>query len=512
MKSIRRKRLLAATATLFGLAGSGCSGSLLFGPMIAETPGSTARAATYDGDACERVYYDLSTHDMNDYNRNEKKFPKSKDPSPAAQILLATCVRRSKSRYGHEIKQWSKVDPIDPAEVYLALDDRNLDIVSAALSAVIITNDALDKSYHRFQGNRWRGMVLFYSSIIDRKELAAAVSQIDVPDEARAAFLAQYDDAAQRARAADLSPEEKTMYEQIPLEVVEDRQKHFKEFDALYQELDALLSKSEKAHGNADEAEKLVPSFTDLRNRFMARCGKLECRTRPLWAYATRELALLAVARGAKLDALVESYMHTQQFSYVADLPQAILAAQEAEGRKMLEARNKYEKAKKNGVDEKTALSLSGGTAGYDYRRIDLMHPDMSLPNYAKALDERSGAYVDAAEYPVASVQAAGNDLKITFVKERHQIKEAFNCRKTNRIKRIRPDGTLEYQEICNYRQRTEDVERHKPITIPAAEGKNIQQGDAVRFLAQKDEARIIHVKRGDAVVQLRGDVLQGPK
>ncbi|WP_153823630.1 hypothetical protein [Polyangium spumosum] len=508
-----RRALLGATAVLLGILGATSGCVVLNGTR----GGGAAGAATFEGDECARVYYDLDEHDpSSDYNRNDRKFPLQEDPSPEAQILLATCTRQSKrGTHGHEIRQWSKIKPLDPEKVYLALDDRDLDIVSAAISAVIIGNDAVVARYEhekRYKDARWQGLVLLYASLIERDDLTAALSRVAVPAEARATFLAQYDGAAQRARAAGLSPEEMTVYVKIPLEVYASRSEHHEAYADLYDELDALGAKSEKARGSAEAAAALAPAFVDLRSRFVAKCGALECRTRPLWAHTTRELALLAVAEGKKLDAIVESQMHVKEGSYLGGFVQAVTAAQYAEMKRMRDAREKYEKAKSNGIDEQTARTLAGGTTGYRWPSGALFRVELRLPDYAKALDEKRGGYSRGGAYPVANVQSVGGGVKLTFEKDRRESREAYNCRTTNRISRIHRDGRLEYEEVCNYRPVTVESERHKPVTIPAAEGKRVQRGDVVTFVALGEEARIIEVKRGDAVVQLRGDALSASK
>ncbi|MDC0749139.1 hypothetical protein [Polyangium mundeleinium] len=513
-----RTSLLGSTVVLLGILGStsGCAG--FNGVLRPGGGGETTGAGTYEGEACRRVYYDLDDHDPeSDYNHNEKKFPIGEDTSPEAQLLLATCARHmKKGRLGHETRQWNRIKPLDPEKVYLSLDDRDLDIVSAALSAVIIGNDEVAARFQHerhYKDARYQGLVLFYASLIRREDLSAALARIAVPAEVKTTFLAQFDGAAQRARAAGLAPEEMTVYVKIPLDVHASRSKHYEAYTELYAELDELLAKSEKARGNAEAAAALAPSFVDLRSRFVAKCGTLDCRGRPLWAHTTRELALLAVAEGKRLDAHVESHMHEREGSYVGGFIQAITAAQYAELSRMREASAKYQKAKENGIDEQTARTLAGGTTGFRFKDRAFFHVDLRLPTYAKALDGSGLGSPRASAFPVGSVQpaAGGKGVKITFEKDRHPSQEAYNCRTTNRISRIHRDGRLDYEEVCNWRPVTVESERHKPVTVPAAEAKNLQRGDVVSFLALGEEARIVEVKRGDVVVQLRGDAVREP-
>ncbi len=479
-----------------------------------ETNESAKRVATFDGDECIRAYYALDEHNpSSDYNRSSDRMPEIDNPSPVAQILLATCVRRSKTgTYGHDIEQWNKVKPLSAEEVYLGLDDRKLDMVSAALTAVFIMNP-MDRHYDRYEGKKWAGLVRFYGEIIDRDALAAEVRKVAVPDEAKVAFLKLYDDAVARAAAVLFSPAESRLLVDIPVETVKARRAHFNKYDGMYKLLDKLVAQGEKARGDAQASEALVGLLVDLRSKFMEACAKVECRAFPLWAHTTRELALVHVSRNSLLDAEVESAMQSGRGRYVADMPQAVFVAQQAELQQMLEAQRKYKKAKENGVDDKTARSLAGSPyagekLGYNPEGDLLFHPKMELPNYAKALDEKSSYdYGRAQQVPLLSVQSAGGGKsKLTFEKETYKGEEAVNCRMTNRITRIRSDGTLEYEEICDYRPTSRTVELHAPVMVPEAEAKPLKKGDKVMFVSRGGEARIMEVKRGDAVVQLRGD------
>lgn len=491
---------------------AGCS--LIVQNIGTQTEFSSRRAASYDGDACEEVLYPLSEHGSGDYNHDDRKFPQRVDEGAKAQILLLTCERDQKQGvYGHEIKQWPRVKDIEDEKVYYALDDRRLDIVLMAASAVNIMDDEFER-YRRGNDNdkKSRGLVRLYAELIDREKLATRVGKVGVPAEASQAFLALYDDAVRRARGASLSPPEQALYVQVPYDTYKSRKAHFKKFSALYKQLDELSASSKESRSDAKTADELITKLMALRAQFLAECGLPECRSLPLWANATKELALLHVARGNALDAMVESAMNTRQGSYVAGFTQAIRAAQEAEGRKMSEARRKYKKAKESGVDDETALSIAGGTTGYDFSEGMLLNPKMSLPNYAEALDVKGGSRLHEEEVPVASVQPAGPKARVVFEKETYQSEEAYNCQQTNRVTRIRSDGTLDYEEICSYRPSSRTVEKHAPINVPAAEAKLIRRGDSVRFVARGDEARVTEVKRDGKVIQVRGDALGAKK
>lgn len=481
-----------------------------------ETNESAKRVASYDGDECIKAYYALDEHNpSSDYNRNSDRMPELDNPLPEAQILLATCVRRSKTgTYGHEIEQWNKVKPLSAEDVYLGLDDRKLDRVSAALTSVFIMNSQ-DERFSRYEGKKWIGLVRFYGEILDRDMLAADVRRVALPDEAKLAFLKLYDDAVARAGSVILSPAETKLLVEIPVERVKARKKHFGQYQEMYDELDKLLARAEKARGNAEAAGALVEPLTALRSKFIGACGKVECRAFPLWAHTTRELALVHVGRNALLDAEAESAMQSSRGRYVADMAQAIYVAQQAELQTVLEAQRKYKKAKESGVDEKTARSLAGSSyagekLGYNPAAELLFQPKTELPNYAKALDDKSSYdYGRENQVPLLSAGPGGaGKIKLSFEKETYKGEEAVNCRMTNRITRIRGDGTLEYEEICDYRPTSRTVELHAPVLVPAGEAKQLKKGDKIVFIARGEEARVLEVRRGDAVVQLRADAI----
>lgn len=509
MKNSLASRVLAVAVAALS---SGCSLVLQGGGLGlgAGSAASAQRAASYDGDECERVLYDLSKHDHNDYNHNERKFPQVDDPKPASQMLLVSCARRQKKGVAdHTIKQFAKIKNLDVGKVYFDLDDRRLDTVTMAVNVIQIMDSDFDRHSH-YTDKKWRGLAAFYGEIIDRKALASDVAKVGLPEEANKAFLALYDDAVTRSKGMGLEAGEQEIYVNIPAATYKARKAQFKEFAELYKKLDELTAAAKAARNDPSAGDGIVTKLSALRTEFLAKCGKPECRSQPLWAHATRELALSHVARKAAIDAMVESHMHAINGSYTAGFAQAMFAAQAVYVSDMAEAYKKYKKAKESGVDEATALSLAGGTRGFNFEYEDLIQPKMSLPNYAEALDEkRLRSSQREMDGTVASTQPSGGNTRLVFEKETRQVIVRSNCSETRHIMRIRIDGTFEFMVACESRRGTEVVEK-PPVVVLEAEAKNIQRGDVVRFLAWGEEARILEVKRGDKVVQIRGDLVGG--
>lgn len=500
------KKLVCLVAVALSSGTSGCQ--VVLGNVGQKSELTSHRVASYEGKECEEVLYALGLHGDFDYNHDERKFPQQVDESPRAQILLASCARRQKrGTYGHDIVQWPKIKDLDIGKTYEGLDDRRLDHVLVAASVIRVMDDEYQQ-HGIYKGKKWIGLVRFYSEILDRSRLATKVGKAGVPDEAGKAFLALYDDAVSRARDAGLDVAEKALYVDAGVATYKARKEHYKKFASFYSDLDELSASAKDSRSDEKVADRLIEKISTLRANFLNECGKPECRSLPAWVNATRELALLHVARGNVLDAMAESIVHMREGTYTAGFAQAIRAAQEQLGQEMREANRKYKKAKSSGVDEKQALQLAGGTQGFDYDDSMLFHPKMSLPNYAAALDDKAASNPRDVEVPVASVSPNGSRSRVTFEKDTYKSDEAYNCQTTNKVTRIRSDGTLEYEEICQYRPTQRSVDKHDPVNIPAAEAKGLRARDVVRFIAKGEEARVIEVKRDGKVVQVRGDVL----
>jgi hypothetical protein len=475
--------MLAAAALL----SNGCAGttSARYGLGGTETDFSSRKVARYNGDECARIYYNLSDHDpVADKKRDDRKFPLVEDTSPATQILLATCARYEKDGPdGEPIAQWSRIEVINPDKTYLRMDDQRFDVVTAAVSCVAIMNDTFNRDA-RFGTHQHHALVFFYTQVIDRGELAAAVAKLALPIEAQSAFLKQYDDAVRRIRAGKIATAARKLVIDIPTRTFRARREHYLKFASMYAELDGLLARAAEVKGDPELADRLIEPFVVLRSRFMAACGEASCWTLPLWAKATKELARLHVARKAGLDAEAESVMQSRGGSYVAGLAQAIRVAQDAAIQKMLEADERYGIEKSKGADEETARSLAGpdftnGMLKHGLLLQALFKPAMSLPNFARELDEKSVHYDDEgprAEYPVEALEPAG-EKKVKMVLGKGSRRPAQG-----------PPPTT--------------------VFVPAAEAKNIKPRDVVLILVRGEDARVLEVKRGEKIIQIRGDAV----
>ncbi|MBS1120429.1 MAG: hypothetical protein H6Q90_2657 [Deltaproteobacteria bacterium] len=496
-------RFIAPVLAVTLVTGCGAMLSKLgMGERGTETAWSRARPVAFSSPECSKVIRPLGGPN-DDYNAISTK----KDPSAEAQILLLICPRRSMiGTYGHELPTWPLIEKLDPEESYFAQDDTHPDVIGAALSVVGIANRKQDdRNDHDDPRASETGLALFWSTVIPPAEVEAALAPVQLAPDAKQAFLAFYRAAPSMLRVDLLSPVERNLVVDIPVAVYKERQAHITEYRQLYDRLAALRAEAAAARAKGSDLGALIDKLVALRGEFLVRCGKLECKNRPLYADATRELATLDVVRGDVVAARAESSLFAARGSYVAGLPQAVRAAQAREAAKLREQRAKFRKAKDSGADDATARQLAGGE-GAQLDSHFFLEPPMALANFAAALEHGDSIMPSSAE--VASLKVTGATAHVVFKLNRIEYEEPYDCKRTNRITRIRDDGSLEYEEDCKYRKVTDSKAAHPPIDLPASEAKGLRVGEMLSFLSGKTGARVVEVRRKDAVVQLRGDRL----
>jgi hypothetical protein len=172
-------------------------------------------------------------------------------------------------------------------------------------------------------------------------------------------------------------------------------------------------------------------------------------------------------------------------------------------GRQVREAWDKYDRAKERGMDDETARSMSGDPAAFEFDERTLLHPAMALPDYASAID--SGKVRSFAGI-VRAVKKTGGMVEVAFKKDKYSYDEAYACKRTNRITRIDSDGSIHYEENCKYRKKTEVRENQPPVKLPENEARHLSPGQMVIGLSAEGEGRVVEVKDGDRVIQLRAD------
>jgi hypothetical protein len=92
----------------------------------------------------------------------------------------------------------------------------------------------------------------------------------------------------------------------------------------------------------------------------------------------------------------------------------------------------------------------------------------------------------------VKSVTKTGKGYRITFRKERLPVGHR-ECRKTNRITRIKPDGELEYEVACRTVKTTMEWVGADPIVVP--EARAVEPGLYVQVLElDRDSPPVVHL------------------
>lgn len=481
-------------------AGSGCVMLEKLRVGGSETPESQARAARWDGPECKRALYQLDELDGYDYNAKDTV----EDPAPEAQVLLAVCARKQKMGYAdHVIPQHPRIKELGLEATYYTQDDWKLDVLSAALFAVH-ESELRNKDHAEMYLNKAEvGLALFWTQVITAEDVERALATVNVPPGARSAMVALYRAVPDRL-AGLLDADDTAVYVTTAFEVFKARKDHYATYHKQYEQLEKLRAEAEATRDDTKHIDRVASELQHLRSDFFAACGKIECRTAPLYANATRELAQLYVLRGNVLAARVESSLFAREGSYIAGLPQAIRAAQTARVQKLSEGWEKYRKAKDNGSDDKTARRLAGEVPAErpDFR---LLEPALKLPNYAAAIEkDREGG--GSSNAFVERVSGGGTSRTVVFKTDKIDSSESYDCVQTNRVIRINTDGTLEYEENCKSRPVTYRQLQHEPITLPAEEATGIRHGDLVVFMTQGEKSMVLEVKRGDQTVQVRGD------
>ena len=501
---------LTSLSLLLGLS-MACSASML--AQLRGKPGdltewSRTRTARYDGPECSTVLYQLA--EIKDYNDHP---PKQEDLSSDKQLLLLTCARYQRTgTYGHTIPQRVKVHEMRPVDVHAAFDDRHFDHLQAALMIAWTGQTGwLENVRDRRFGWHERvpqaavfGMMKMYADAISDRELGDQLARSGVPVEARDVFLVMY--AESKARIAremgELGETERQLFVDVPAGVLRQRRAYFDANEDLYAELDALMPSIETERKAANVTEASVRSLTDIRSRYMARCRQPGCQRHPLYATITRELAQLHVARNDALSARAESRIFNREGTYLAELSQAIYAAQSELGTRVREQYDQYERAKNQGLDDETSRSVSGNAGAFKFTNRMLIEPKTSLPDFSAALTAQTQGFSGV----VRSTRKQGGMIEVLFQNNKIKYSEAYGCRRTKRIARIHSDGRLEYEQKCKYRTKTRISESHPPVKLPAAEARHLQSGQMVIGVRANGEGRVVEVKRGDATVQLRRD------
>ncbi len=508
MRSSARSALVIA----LGLGLSGCAGLNKFVKipgMGQPTEWSKVVPAHYQGKECGQVLYDLSK-----YRSYSDKLPKAKDKSLDKQVFLSVCPRSFKvGRIGHTIEQTGKIEQFQPEDLHKQFDDRHPGELKKALLVFWtafpygFNGKCNFDSKDRYQrtSDLMVGTAKFYANRVDEAKLYKEMQAAGVPKKAQDIFLKDYQAAVARldGRIAQMPEAEKILYTDVPAEVSKQRAEHFAKYPEMYAEYDKLVAQADAARKSGGDTEEIIGKLEDLRTRYLAKCGKLQCQYDPLYAGTSNQLGMLYAAKGDKFDAYMVSRPFTGQGKYTVSFAQAVRAARIHRGTQFYANRQKYRRAVRGGMDKKTAANMAGGPMlAYSPRR-DLFNVKASIPDYSRAI--RANGRIGHFSAKVQRIRKAKDGLrKIYFKKYTDTYQQAYHCKRTHRVERILRDGTLVYEEHCRYRKKTVTRESHKPVMARADELKAVKRGDTLAVYTFSDgPVRVDKVYRDKKIVQV---------
>jgi|GEM_PF-6412199 hypothetical protein len=457
------------------------------------TAWSERQAARYEGAECGEALLKLGWE-----SNSRPRATGLKHAKPREQVLLAICARRTykKKYYKKLFSQQVKVAPIGLDAYHPAIDDRNPDPVSIALSVYWIGEliqvrvnelnapipsflwQATSKQYRPSQAIQklalYTGLGSLYGKLITEGALRKAVEKLGLPASASEAMMQQFSAAKKiiSERVTKMSRAERLLYVKLPVKVRADRKKVQKKFSSLYAKMDSLIA----AGGVSDV--KTLKDAEGIRRKFLKACKKCDPMEHEVFVETTKAITVWHLKQKDGLTAEAEWKSFRDRDAFRHTLPHALNKATATLGKKMDAALAERQRAEKAGVKLKTGIG-GNTTPPLYFRSNNQIQLSWRHPDVTQILSRR-------LSYPrfkakVARVKKKGSKAKIIFVKKKVTWEEEYACRRTNRVSRVTRDGDVQYEENCRYRKRSEMRPTHEPIEIPSVEAKLIRGGDEIQ-------------------------------
>lgn len=330
------------------------------------------------------------------------------------------------------------------------------------------------------------GYIAYHVDRFDEEKLRAEVEEIDIDAKHQQAFLEKAQASVLEVEGAidEMDDRQRALMIDVPQEVRQDRVDHFATYDDLYAEYDKLKRKV------ADEVDdELIASISELRNEYMGRCleeADVEsCITDQLGRPLTELLVRAAIANEEPLRATAEADL--------LELPDHSTFAWQNfhhQSKAFIEERDQheaYEEARRDGVDEETLASTFGSPPPFDvdHRWIRSISPDES-PSYSAVIDQLDGDVEKVYGYVEQAVDNGDGTIRITFadsVSKTHR----YDCVDTDRVERIHRDGTVDYQQDCEYRETETTVHSTPPVTVQAQYGTSPSSEHWIKVVVDPD-------------------------
>jgi hypothetical protein len=96
----------------------------------------------------------------------------------------------------------------------------------------------------------------------------------------------------------------------------------------------------------------------------------------------------------------------------------------------------------------------------------------------------------------IKDIKKKGDFVKVTFKTVKWKEEEAYDCRDTRKVYRIRDDGTLEYYQKCKYKTvaRSSTLE---PVDIPADFAEGLKEGLMVDLMINTKGKERVGIPKG---------------
>jgi hypothetical protein len=516
----RLPRLLGAVVVASALGVGGCA-TLGFGAPGTEPSAWTRRLKqTWQGPACGEVIHPLAPTDP----KTRLATTPSKDLR--LQVLLAVCPRLQPAHKGPldspPVPQQDRVTPLDPFAWHLEFDDEDPSPLVAGLVAFWLTHPPPSRGepdLHSVRAkNAGLGLGLFYARLALRADLKSALAATELPDDAQAAFVANVKDAAARLLAAvegrpspraprgphtpvskPLHLDERALFVALPEEVFALRAASFEHHHARYEQL-AALERAPDRH-----------ALLALHQDYLSACGELSCLDSPLVARVHRAVLPLLINAGDRVAGELLLEVHRERDAIPITFAEAVSARQQQLGAQLYRRWEQNERARGSGLSPAQAFLAHGGpgfpfdsqhTAGDDrhWLRAEARRypPDVVFGNRRPPV--RRTHVVQAVQLP----KAAGDPALVLFADEDRTSGPRKDCRPTDQVEQIRPDGRVVFKLECKERH-LERVVTPPPVLLPVGEARHLSPGDTVLLLAPSSDGpfNLATAHRGKELLQV---------
>ncbi len=473
--------------------------------------GSAVKSGAFTGSECdayrdiERDDHKLGVRKRRDGGKEVLLYARRVEHDERAQVTALSCADATADNlFGSGI-------PADTAlaQDHYAFHDRRFDHARAAIMVVDCgLNDTCVKDRV--------GPLHWYATKVQPKRVQAALRAKGIGDDLAKGFLARFEQAkgVVEKRVNELDARRRHMYVDVPRQQCDEREAYYHAHRDRYAKLDELFVRIEQAKSQRKVPAALIVDMIELRDDYFQQCAGEDCRYDLFPVEITEQLVTLALIADDDGLALAEERLLREDGARIQSFSAAILAAMMQATKKEAASWEKYEAARKSGVDE-AALAAKFGEPPPAHVSPDA--PWFSwgkgkTPNYVAAVE--GGAYSGAAG-DVQRVVHKGDVATIHFSDRITKYDDA-DCYDTARVVAIR-DGRLVYGRHCtNFRTR---VVRDKvePIEVPSHEAKALRPGEGVVALVDKSRrGRILSAKHAGRLTQHRSHrikpALEAPK